>query len=136
MARRDDGRDAAAPEDEDRAGAVAARLVLRLTEHLAQREPVTALADQLLERRPVAAVDVDVERRRAAGVGQETTVEDVRLLAASPRGERARCTGREQHQRGQGDIGEAPSHLETSWFGEEEDARIVRALGQPTIRGR
>src|SRR5437868_553675 len=77
LARRDDGRDAAAPEDEDRASAVVERLVLRLAEHLAQREPVTALnvnRDLAVRSRGVEAADEEPERpagmaRRRASVG-------------------------------------------------------------------
>src|SRR6185436_18634545 len=77
LARRDDGRDAAAPEDEDRASAVAERLVLRLAEHLAQREPVTALdvnRELAVRSRSVEAADEEPERparmaRRRAAIG-------------------------------------------------------------------
>src|SRR6476660_6503567 len=43
LARRNEGGDAASPEDEDRAVAVAERLVERLAEHLSESEPVAAL---------------------------------------------------------------------------------------------
>ena len=38
------------------------------------------------------------------------------------------------YESGQDEVHEAPSHLETSWFDEEEDAQILPALGQATIR--
>src|SRR5205085_10767399 len=113
-------------------GRYAMRPAQELSARVDREVLIVAEADQLLEREPVAAVDVDVERRRAAGVGKQVTVEDQRLLAASPRGERARCTGREQHERGEDDVGEAPSHGETSWFG-EEGRRWDRLLGVSAV---
>src|SRR6185437_5682779 len=75
LARRDDGRDTAPPEDEDRARAVAERLVLRLAKHLAQRQPVTALDMNrylAVRRRRVEAADEEPQRPAGVARGRAT----------------------------------------------------------------
>src|SRR5205823_2056684 len=70
-----------------------------------------ALADELPERRLVAAVDVDIERGRATGVAEQPAVEGEGELPAAMCGKGARRTGREHDERGEHEVSEAPSHF-------------------------
>jgi hypothetical protein len=73
---------------------------------------VVALADELLQGEATAAVHVDVERRRAAGIREQAAVEEIRGHAAAGR-ERAGDADRENGERQEREVDELPSHERT-----------------------
>src|SRR4029079_19199695 len=69
-----------------------------------------ALADQLPQRGVAATRDVDVERRRGAGGGEEAGVGDVGDVRALPGRERARRACRRNHESDEHEVEQVALH--------------------------
>jgi len=92
---------------------------------------VVVLADELLQRDAVAAVDVDRDRRAAAGVGEHPAVEDEERRAVGAGGEGRRGSDGEDRDGEKSAEQDLLSHGTTPC--QERDTRIVGSPCQAPI---